>query len=381
MPITARVLPASRRRPRRRPVLRRVLGGALVLALVAAGGALTWRVAGPSPSGTWESLDGTDRAMFAELSAQYDTAAAQPGRVWTDDFHYEDQPFLLLRTTGPKSPGWQYAFLVNMSDVVDTSGMRAVSLPGMPLLDDVRVSKAFGLTEPLLHFPSDFTPVEIGGTSLQAFKFHPEMFDLQAPRNADFRHFSAHEHFHLAVQGVDPEAESSWKYDDGGYLDPVPASREYERLLRAELAALDQAREARDAAAAQAAASDAVRLRLARQATWPELRAQDGIETVEGAATYFEARINGEEVLDDGPSLIAVVDLNGDSILDRDLYYWTGASIGGTLDVLRPAWKSELGATAASGDGPTLFDLLRQATSVTEAPEPSVVDDLVNAYA
>lgn len=318
--------------------------------------------------------------MFKELSAQYERSAAHPEQVWTEDFHYEKQPFLILRTAKAKSAEWRYAFLVNMGSVVDTSGMSKVELPGMPLLDDVRVSKTFGLTAPWLHFPANFTDIELNGTTLEAFKFHPGMFDEKAPGNADFRHLSAHEHFHVVVQGIDPEAKSSWKYDDAGYLDQVPTSRAHDRLLRAELAALDEARGATDPARARAAASDAVRLRLARQSTWPELRKQDGIETIEGTATYFENKINGGDVLRDPSSLIALLDQYGDSIVDRDLYYWTGASVGGALDSLRPGWKDELMASAASRNGPTLFDLLRDATGVTEAPSQEVLDGLVASY-
>lgn len=361
--------------------LRRVFLVVLVAGLVATAGAVTWRVAGPSPDGTWASLDATDRAMLTELSAQYDRAAADPAGVWTADFHYEEQPFLLLRTSKSKSARWQYAFLVNMSDVVDTSGMRRVVLPDMPLLDDVYVSKTFGLTAPLLHLPANFTDLEFDGTSLSAFKFHPAMFDPEAPTNDDFRHFSAHEHFHVAVQGVDPEAEASWKYDDAGYLDDVPSSPEHDRLLRAELAALDQARAAVDESSARSAAADAVRLRLARQEAWPTLRKQDGIETIEGVATYFEAKVNGDDVLVGQQSLVDAVDHFGDSVLGRDLYYWTGASIGGTLDVLRPGWKDELSASGASGAGPTLFDMLRQSTDVAEVPPAGALDALVAAWA
>lgn len=370
----------SRPHARRRTIVRRVLCGALLATLVAAGGAVTWRIAGPYPSGTWASLDATDRAMFTELSAQYERSAANPGQVWTDDFHYEDQPFLLLRTRKAQSLDWQYAFLINMSDVVDTSGMRKVSLPNMPLLDDVYVSKTFGLEMPWLHLPANFTDVQFDGTSLEAFKVHAGMFDTEAASNADFRHFSAHEHFHLAVQGIDPEAIASWKYDDGGYLDSVPTSDEHERLLRAELAALDQAREATDASFARAAATDAVRLRLARQDTWPGLVKQDGIETIEGTATYFETKINGDESPTGAFSLVDVMDRFGERILDRDLYYFTGACLGETLDELRPGWKSELNASAASGDGPTLFKMLQETTGVTEAPSQNLINELVNTY-
>jgi len=372
--------PPTRFMSRRRKVIRHILAGALVTAVVASASAATWRIAGPYPSGTWASLDATDRAMFTELSAQYERAAADPAQVWTEDFHYEDQPFLLLRTTKAQSIDWKYAFLVNMSDVVDTSSMRRVSLPNMPLLDDVRVSKAFSFTEPWLHLPANFTDAEFNGTPVIAFKFHPGMFNIDGSEEKDFRHFSAHENFHLAVQGIDPTAADSWKYDDAGYLDPVPTSSEHERLLRAELVALDQAREATDVAAARTAAADAVRLRLLRQETWPELSKQDGIETIEGTATYFEAKINGDDALVGAPSLIAVIDHFGDSVLGRDLYYWTGSSIAVTLDTLQPGWKDSLSSSAASGNGPTLFEMLRQATGVMEAPPAIAVDDLVNAY-
>ncbi|MFJ3028256.1 hypothetical protein ACIPEQ_05370 [Curtobacterium sp. NPDC087080] len=369
-------------RPRRRSRLHRVR--TVFLALLAAGalvltGSVTWRLAGPYPSGSWASLDDTDRTMFRQLSEEFERARQDPAGMWTEDYHYEEQPFVLLRTSGPWKLDWSYAYLVNMSDRTDVSGMRRVELPGMPLLDDVRVSKRFAFSEPWLHVKSQFGNIEVGGHRVLAFKFHPGMFGDDVPTNADFRHFAAHEHFHVAVQGIEPGDPGYWDYDDGGRLD-VPASPEHRRLLRAEMAAFTAATGTDDPTAVSRAATDAARLRLARYERWPELRQQDGIETVEGTATYFETAVNDDAATSDAPTLLDVFDEYADELVDRDLYYSSGLAVGWVLDVLAPGWRVELSERAPT-DHPTLFDLLTDALGGRpDVPSAAECDELVARY-
>jgi hypothetical protein len=135
-------------------------------------------------------------------------------------------------------------------------------------------------------------------------------------------------------------------------------------------------------------AKDLAGIRAARYQKWPQLKAQDNAEAIEGTARYLEhaykqlapsiwsAPENGSltEALD------KVWDLpeeqNG---LGYSAYYSTGSLLALLLDRIAPSWKHDI-EPSPSGKGWTPGESLRQATGITTAPKDSVVAEIEAKY-
>jgi hypothetical protein len=345
-----------------------VFAGLLAAVLVAGLGWTGWRTLGPSPR-DYASMDDVDHRMLDRLSAEFDAAAAHPSELWTADYHYEDQPMALIRDDSGKHFGntASYAVLVNMSDLVDTSRMAKITVPGAKHLDDVRVSKTYGLTDVGLWLPVEFTSAVIDGREVIQFMYDEHRVDGVEDNGYDFDRYLMHETFH-GLQG-----EGMWGFSGaGGYVEDYPSSTEQRRLLRAELTALDAARAETDPTKLADLGKQIVQLRLERQARWPQLRKLDDIEAIEGTPTYFTNQYDRIRKQTDyaDRSLVEILDVpdpNGynDSWLTRDIAYDTGSAIGRMLDTLAPGWKVRI------TDGPdrqTPFAALRTAVGDPDRP-------------
>jgi len=351
----------------------------LVLAvLVIAAGAVGWRVLGPYPTGAFADLDDVDQTMFRQLSEQFGAAAAHPDEVWTSGWRFERQPLVLLRTSRDGASQWAHAFLVNMSDHVDTSGMRPMQLDDLPHLDDVVVSKTYGLTDVWNHLPgADFDVDDVGGQPVLVMKYSDGLLRGEVPpAGYGFPTYLVHEDFHATAQ-------QDWTYPEGDapFVEGYPTSDEHLDLLRAELAAFDAAHDEASVARLSEIARDLVSLRLERERRWPQLTPQASLEKMEGTATYVEraaARIRGEAP--ELGSMTAALDhlrqqgqLQG---LERDVFYETGARLGTILDVLAPDWKARM-----ADEGSTPFSVLAEAVGVVAAPDAAELQVLLDGYA
>lgn len=367
---------AEPRRRRRRRIAALVVVGLLVVATTAT---VLFKAL---PASSYQRLDRTDRTAFDQLADVFSASAALPDRLWTSDYRYDRQPLVLLRTDGAKSPLWRYAYLINMSEVVDTSGMQKVSFPDHAALRDVYVSNTFGLATPGLWMPGDFTWLDVGGIEVLGFKFHDGMLGDDPPAGLPFATFAMHEAFHVGKQ-------AGWRYDVDG--DPAvfdfPHTPEHRRLLAAEFAILDRVSTA-DAAEFPQLAADLAAIRAARYQTWPQVKAQDDVEAIEGTATYFERAYQRIAAPDSAEAGVTFVDWLesawdepvDDSGLTRNVYYATGAQLGLLLDRVAPSWKRDI-EPSPSGRGWTPAESLRQATGVTTAPGDAAVAEITARYA
>lgn len=350
-----------------------VLTALFVVAVLAASGVVAWRALGPYPSGRFAELDEVDATMLRQLSAQLDAAAAQPDAVWTDEWRFDEQPLVLLRTSGDKASQWTHAFLVNMSAHVDTSGMRPVDDSDLPRLDDVVVSRSYGLGDVDKHLPANFTVDDVDGQPVLVMKYHDALLRGEAPSvHSDFPTFLVHEDFHATAQ-------RAWTYPEGEapYIDGYPTTDEHLDLLRAELAVFDAAGAESSPARLAELARDLVAVRLERERRWPQLAPQNSLEKMEGTATYVEraaARVRGEAA--EPFSMVAALDqlreqgtLGG---LERDVLYDTGARLGVLLDVVAPGWKARM-----ADEGVTPFSVLAETTGLDAPPDAAELARIV----
>jgi len=338
------------------------------------------------PADDYAGLDDVDRTMFDQLAAQYEAFSTEPQKIWTETYRYDQEPLVLVRTDTDRSVVSRYTYLINMSELVDTSQMRQVSFDQYPTLTDVRVSNTFELTNFDLLLPANFTVDTIGDREVLLFKYNPAMFSDAPPDGLPFDLFSMHEAFH-----VNKQADWTYDKDAGDRIFDYPYTDEHFRLLQAEYAILGQVETALDdaepdRAQLNALATDLAQIREARYARWPQLSAQDNAEAIEGTAKYVERAYQITQGVRPQPLNFASAldilwsDPDQRTTLERTAGYYTGAQLGFLLDQIRPEWKLDI-EPAPQGAGMTPFASLRAATGVSEAPTDDVVDDIVNRYA
>lgn len=354
----------------------------LVLVVGAVAGGFAFRAL---PGDNFAELDELDRTMFTQLSDQHDVFRANKSQIWTSDYSYDLQPLILARSTGDRSPFWKYAYLVNMSDIVDTSDMRKVQFPEEMGLHDVYVSSTFALNEWHLWLPGNFSLINVNTRNVLAFKYNADRFADSPPEGLDFEHFILHEAFHT-------EQQVDWKYDhgDAGYIHDYPFNDEHFQLLEVEFQILDEINNelnARgDGETLQSLGADLINVRLTRYEKWPQLRESDSIEAIEGTATYVEAKYR--EVQEEIPAgsntfseVFAIIE-RGDlpqSYLERDVFYSTGALLGLLLDEVEPTWKEQI-EPHPIGSASTPFEILQEALRVEVAPSAEDLGQILNRY-
>jgi len=375
----------ARRSPWR--VVRRVVGGALVLALVVVAGVVTWRLVGPAPD-SWEAMDDLDHEVLTQLAEQYEVTAPDPAAIWTASYRYEDQPVVLLHVARTGALDWSYAILVNMSDVVDTSGMAHVTVPDAPLLDDVVVSKRFGVGDWTAHLPGNFSTMQVDGVEVLAMRYTDELLADRPGNGQSFQAFLLHENFHVTVQGVEvaPRSGPLWQFSDGGFLADYPHTDDHRSLLRAELSVLDEMNATTDPIELRSLATDFAVLRQERLARWPQLAPTNDIEAVEGSATYVEKRydIAGDVAAKPAISFVEALDTYWDDpeqqrLWTRDLMYSTGAFLELALDRLDVDWKTAV-EPAPVGSSTTPFDSLAAAVGVEGRPDPATLQAVLDRH-
>ncbi|MFJ6547657.1 hypothetical protein [Microbacterium sp. NPDC091676] len=360
-----------------------ILGVLAVLAL-GIGGVIAWRLLAPTPS-DYDGLDATDKEMLTQLSEQYDITAAHAAEIWTDAYRYEEQPLVLLRTDGEKSSFWSHAILVNMSGVTDTSGMTKIDVPGATHLDDVRISRTFGVGEWLLYAPSNFGVIDVSGDDVLAFKYNQAILDTETTTSQGFARFSLHENFHVTKQGLDPEAPGAWPWVAGGLIPDYPHTEAQYELLRVEARIFDKVETETDPQALATLASDLATVRMARYTTWPTLELEIQLEAIEGTATYVERAFDKargltpvQTTFTDGLDAL-IDDPEQQIILERDYSYFSGAQLGLLLDHIAPDWKTQI-EPAPVGSASTPFATLQRVTGVTTAPDEAQLRTIVDRY-
>ncbi|GAA1799505.1 hypothetical protein [Leucobacter iarius] len=344
----------------------------MLSALLVLSGVVGWRLFAPLPGDSFAELDRTDRTMLEQLAAEYAATASAPEQVWTTEWRFEEQPLALLRTGGDQSAFWDYAVLVNMSDVMDTGGLPRISVPGHPELKDVVLSKRFGVTDPMNYIPGAFNWMEVDGRSVMALRYNDDLLRGRAASIVGgFQEVAIHEEFHGSAQ-------KSWTYREGEapYIEDYPLEDAQLDLLRQELAAFDAADGVTDPARLRQIGADIVSIRSERERRWPQLKPQSSLEKMEGTATYVEraaAKLRGAAVprVDMTDALDTLRKSGALEGLERDVFYDTGARLGMMLDWVAPNWKADI-----TSGSTTPFDVLKEATGVRTPPTSEELSEI-----
>lgn len=337
------------------------------------------------PADQFAELDEVDRTMFTQLSEQYDTFRTNASQIWNEDYRYDLQPLILVRSTGDKSPFWKYTYLINMSDIVDTSDMRPVSFPDELELGDVYVSNTFALNEFHLWLPGNFSVLSLPTGNVLAFKYNADRFADTPVGGLDFEHFSLHEAFHTQKQ-------ADWEFDhgDAAYMYDYPFTDNHFDLLEVEFLIFDQINDQiatqPDIDELRRLGTDLSTIRLARYELWPQLTEGDNLEAIEGTANYVEVKYgeirnyatSGTTTFSEAFSAIKSGDVPS-SYLERDIFYSTGAVIGLLLDVVEPSWKTKI-EPRPIGSASTPFQTLQEALGVEGPPSPELLKKTLERY-
>ncbi|MCM6773922.1 hypothetical protein NDR87_10615 [Nocardia sp. CDC159] len=383
--MTEVVLPPRKTgRKRRWPYVLTACGVTVVLVA-----ATVWFVILRNPGSTYAELDATDKAMFDQLTRQYEAFATQPDKLWDNDYRYDKKPLILVRARKDRGIVWRYLYLVNVSGIIDTSGYRKIDFPGNAHLRDVHATKTLGPSSLALLFPANFTSLDLNGTEVLAFKYHPGMVDPDRDPLMSFPYFSMHEAFHYYKQ-------ANWTFDRNGrstHVQDYPYDPDHMSLLRTEFALLDRLGAEPDPAVFTTMARDLAAIRAARYHRWPQLVPQDNAEAIEGSARYLERRysdlIGGKVGLltnRDGASttftaVLTWIEQNPsrNTLLERTLAYETGAQLGYILDRLEPRWK-KLMDPAPIGEHLTQHDILNRHFGITAPPADDELVRIQQSY-
>jgi hypothetical protein len=337
--------------PRRSGKTWRIVAAAVILALGAIAGTVWFGIKSLPPT-TAAALDATDRELFTELTTQYRAFADNPADLWTADYRYDTEPLILIRADSTTSSIWHYVYVINASTITDVSGMQKIDFPGNPLLDDVYATKTLGVASLEYWQPFTFTTTTLGDTPVLAMKYAPDELDGGDDKTLALPTFALHEAFHINVQ-------QDWTYDrgpDGDRIFDYPSDPAQMDLLRTEFRILDALTGKTDRAAVEPIARDLLAIRAARYERWPAVRVQDDTEAIEGTARYLERRVSD---VTGGPigiltnkagasstftDVMAWIDDDSSrrALLERTIYYETGAQLGYALDVVAPGWKTDI---------------------------------------
>jgi hypothetical protein len=324
---------------------------ALTLTLIGGAGYVWFGIKSMPPSAA-DELDATDREVFDKLTEQYRAFADRPADLWTADYRYDTEPLILIRADSNRSSIWHYAYVINASVITDVSGMQKVDFPGNPLLDDVYATKTLGAASLEYWQPLTFTTTTLGDTPILAMKYAPGELDGGDDKTQEVSTFALHEAFHI-------NAQQKWDFDRGPAGDRIfdfPTDDAQMSLLRTEFRILDALTGQTDPTIVASRARDLLAIRAARYERWPALRVQDNTEAIEGTAVYLQRRMSD---LTGGPIGILTNKMGESStftdvlawieqdssrrgLLERSLYYETGAQLGYVLDVVAPDWKIQI---------------------------------------
>lgn len=366
----------------------RIAAIAIILAIVGGAG-YVWFGIKSLPPASAEALDATDRELFAELTEQYRAFAERPADLWTADYRYDTEPLIFIRADSTRSSLWHYAYVINASNITDVSGMQKIDFPGNPLLSDVYATKTLGTASLEYWQPLAFTTTTLGDTPVLAMKYAPGELDGGDDKTQAVSTFALHEAFHI-------NAQQAWDYDRGPEGDRIfdfPTDDAQMSLLRTEFRILDALTGQTDPSIVASRARDLLAIRAARYERWPALRVQDNTEAIEGTAVYLQRRMSD---LTGGPigiltnkagasstftDVLAWVeeDPSRRELLERSLYYETGAQLGYALDVVAPEWKKQIEPPPA-GERRTPHAALIAALGDPGSPTQAQIADIQARY-
>lgn len=329
----------------------RIVAIAVILVLAGTAGYVWFGIKNLPPASAAD-LDATDRELFAELTEQYRAFADRPAELWTAEYRYDTEPLILIRADSTKSSIWHYAYVINASTITDVSSMQKIDFPGNPLLGDVYATKTLGVASLEYWQPFTFTTTTLGDTPVLAMKYAPGELDGGDDKTQAVSSFALHEAFHI-------NAQQDWDYDrgdDGDRILDFPSDDAQMSLLRTEFHILDALTGQTDPDVVTSRARDLLAIRAARYERWPTLRVQDNTEAIEGTALYLQRRMsdltggpigiltNTEGASSTFTDVLAWVEQDPArrELLERSLYYETGAQLGYALDVVAPDWKTQI---------------------------------------
>lgn len=273
-----------------------------------------------------------------------------------------------------------------MSSIIDTSKYKKVSFPSHLNLNDVYVTRWYGI-EMIIQWFINFNFIDIKNRSVLAFSVNPNQLKDNTPFTV-FPYFMPHEAFHEYKQMRD-----GWLYDNvelgepyGEFIENYPHTNEHYTLLRKEYDLLDDAiNQLSNKQQLSETMNKWINIREQRYKKWPNLRHETNSETMEGTAMYVEQKlyeigiypipswraINKEEnpnifkqykfsdvmnMVDKYPNLA--------SSLERRMSYDKGTALSLILDVLDKNWKNKVGKTQ-NGKMPTLYDLVKKSVNIS----------------
>ena len=298
--------------------------------------------------------DSLDQTVFAQLSELYDSFANHSSDLWTDDYRFDQDQAMYVRTDKDGNP--LYAYIFNYEDTA--------ALPSAELVDTghENLGSVYYLSEipngsraeniPFFDFRFPVGEEEI---FMMKYSEFDEGIDLE---NFQWQLFVAHEAMHRYQMLNWTNSEG---YQEGKEYD---LSAEHISLIFLEQKLLLLALETDDASVRENALMQFVAVRTKRNELWPGAVGVDNQqERGEGMPRYLEYRlaiINGyeeEKALYNSVLNELEYSLNPMEGMTRDIlkfgrFYSSGAALGVLLDQLEIDWKARIEA------GETPFDVL-----------------------
>jgi hypothetical protein len=199
--------------------------------------------------------------------------------------------------------------------------------------------------------PVNFVFDTIGQTHSLFMRYFSGRFDENSGVNP-FKDFLMHEAFHEFRQ------LPNWPHvhELQSIMNTRQRSVEMYQLFMMETAILDAINQETDVDALKLLLVDFITVRNHRYDKWPERKEEMAIETLEGTAQYIEEKYktlpNLGQVKENKQTLAEFflgekftnAIINGDiaPVMDKDIYYYTGASLGLAMDALKIDWKKEI---------------------------------------
>lgn len=318
----------------------------------------------------YDNLPKNDKLVLEEIGKIY---KEKPEKIWTYDYDFSQIPIILTPVKKDRGMWHTYSYAINVDNIENSIYAKKVeNLEHLGLKDVYRISSftPFTLME---YAPINFLFVQNNKQKVFCFKYNPTSIE-NINNLSGFQYFMIHEAFHEFRQlpvwkNVLPGDEIQRAYDEGNIqkaeqmrttISLKGYNKEIIQRIICENLILDKALKSHNEKEIKNYMTDWAKLRLYRNKKYPITIEENKVETLEGSAHYIEKSYerslgkdyeyalssqNNKYMFKDLFTNEKIVDnmiKSGYiySLLSKNLYYYTGATLGLICDKLHINWKT-----------------------------------------
>lgn len=302
--------------------------------------------------GDFENLNSVDKEMLSQISEIYGVYSENADEIWNKDYNFKNIPLVLTPVKKDRGIWHRYSYVIATEELSDSIFSKKIKIPNQYEIGNVYRVSALNPKLFSAWFPVNFTFKDIGNSHSMFMKYTKEGIE-KTDNIRIFKYFLMHEAFHEYYQ------VQNWKNVNELSSMIFVQTRDIEQyqIFMTECGILSRINKEENPKKIKELLLDFIAFREYRYSKWNDMKEEVKVETLEGTATYVE-EIYKKFELDSDKNSIKLVDFetlfektflqnlinqgNIKGIIDKDIYYYTGFSLGFAMDKLNIDWKSKV---------------------------------------